>query len=228
MDLGFIVEAMPRLWPGLILTIKLCLTALVIAMAIGLPLGVLRAELGNGITGRALDSYVFLVRGTPILVQIYAAHFLLPMAGIKLDPFWVGIVALVFNSAGYQIEIARGAFISVDHGQGDGAAALGLTRWATLRFVIFPQAVPRMLPPLANEASHLVKASSVLSVLAIFELHKAANAIISQSFKFLEMLAAQAVLYLAFVLALTQLAGFLERRMHRRSGASMTADLSIR
>ncbi|MEL6210667.1 MAG: amino acid ABC transporter permease, partial [Pseudomonadota bacterium] len=155
------------------------------------------------------------VRGTPILVQVYAAYFLLPMTGLDLSPFWVGTVALVFNSAGYQIEIARGAILSIPAGQAEGAGALGLRRGQTLRLVILPQALARMWPALANEASNLVKASSVLSVIAVFELHKAANAIISQSYKFLEMLAAQALLYLAFVVLLTQLARWLERRAGR-------------
>lgn len=206
------MASLPRLVPGLWLTVQLSLLSLAIAAVIGLSLGVLRSELRRGPLVWAIDGYVFVVRGTPILVQIYAAFFLLPMAGVKLSPFWLGVAALVFNSAGYQVEIARAAMGSIGAGQSDGAAALGLTRLAALRLVLLPQALPRMLPALANEASNLVKASSVLSVIAVFELHKAANAIISDSFRFLEMLAAQAILYLLFVLALTQIARWLERR----------------
>jgi His/Glu/Gln/Arg/opine family amino acid ABC transporter permease subunit len=212
LDIAFIIDALPRLLPGLWLTIQLSLVGLALAAMIGLPLGILRAELERGFLKGLIDGYVFIVRGTPILVQVYAAFFLLPMAGLKLSPFWTGIVALAFNSAGYQVEIARAAMRSIEKGQWEGAAALGLKRWSALRLVVLPQAFPRMLPALANEASNLVKASSVLSVIAVFELHKSANAIISQSFKFLEMLAAQAVLYIAFVVVLTQLAAWLERR----------------
>lgn len=215
MDFQFLIEALPRLLPGLWLTVQLSLVGLGLAALIGLPLGVLRAEQPSGPVTWAIDGYVFFVRGTPILVQVYAAYFLLPMAGLDLAPFWIGIVALVFNSAGYQIEIARGAILSVDGGQREGARALGLRRRQMLGLVVLPQALARMWPALANEASNLVKASSVLSVIAVFELHKAANAIISQSYKFLEMLAAQAMLYLAFVIVLTQLAGWLERRAGR-------------
>lgn len=212
MDFEFILDSLPRLLPGLWLTIQLSLLALFLAALVGLPLGVCRAGSKRGLWARLVDFYVFLVRGTPILVQVYAAYFLIPMTGVTLSPFWTGIVALVFNSAGYQIEIARAAVLSIEGGQKDGAQALGLRRWQAMRLVILPQAIPRMLPALANEASNLVKASSVLSVIAVFELHKAANAIISQSYKFLEMLAAQAVLYVAFVTVLTQLAVWLERR----------------
>lgn len=212
MDIAFLIDALPRLLPGLWLTVKLSLLSLFLAALFGLPLGVLRAESRHRWLNWAIDLYVFVVRGTPILVQIYAAYFLLPLIGLKLSPVWTGIVALVFNSAGYQVEIARAALLSLDTGQTEGARALGLKRGQTLSKVLLPQAFPRMLPALANEASNLVKASSVLSVIAVFELHKAANAVISQSYKFLEMLAAQAILYVAFVVCLTQLAVWLERR----------------
>lgn len=218
MDFGFIVEAMPRLLPGLWLTVQLSLLGLAIAACIGIPLGIVRSEQTAGVLKISIDAYVFLVRSTPILVQVYGAFFLLPMMGFNLDPFWIGIVALVFNSSGYLIEIARAAMRSISTDQWEGANALALRRLQILRLVIIPQAFPRMLPALANEASNLVKASSVLSVIAVFELHKSANAIISQSFKFLEMLVAQAVLYIVFVITLTQLAVWLERRSNERIG----------
>ena len=203
---------MPRLLPGLLLTINLSLVGLGTAAIIGLPLGILHTEIKSKFLNLIIDLYVFVVRGTPILVQLYAAYFLIPMTGLKISPFWTGIVALVFNSAGYQVEIARAAILSINEGQREGARSLGLSKVQTLRKIVLPQAFPRMLPALANEASNLVKASSVLSVIAVFELHKAANAVISQSYKYLEMLAAQAVLYICFVVILTQLSHWLEKR----------------
>ena len=212
MDITFIIDSMPRLLPGLLLTINLSLVGLGTAAIIGLPLGILHTEIKSKFLNLIIDLYVFVVRGTPILVQLYAAYFLIPMTGLKISPFWTGIVALVFNSAGYQVEIARAAILSINEGQREGARSLGLSRVQTLRKIVLPQAFPRMLPALANEASNLVKASSVLSVIAVFELHKAANAVISQSYKYLEMLAAQAVLYMCFVIILTQLSHWLEKR----------------
>ncbi len=217
MDFIFIIDQMPRLLPGLMLTIELSLLGFLIATIVGVPLGILRAYKIPILVSWVIDFYVFVVRGTPILVQIYAAYFLLPIFGIKISPFWIGIVALSFNSGGYQIEIARAAILSMDRGQYEGSFALGLSKYYTLFFVILPQAVIRMLPPMANEMSNLIKASSVLSVITVFELHKAANAIISDSFKFLEMLFAQAVLYVAFVVAMTQLSIYLEKKI----GASL-------
>ena len=216
MDFIFIMEQMPRLLPGLILTIELSLIGFLIASVLGIPLGVFRAYDPPIIFTFIIDLYVFVVRGTPILVQIYAAYFLLPLMGIKLSPFWIGIVALTFNSAGYQIEIARAAILSIDKGQFEGAFSLGLGKMRTLLSIILPQAFLRMLPPMANEMSNLIKASSVLSVITVFELHKAANAIISDTFKFLEMLFAQAVLYVAFVVLMTQLSIYLEKKIGTR------------
>ena len=207
------MEQMPRLLPGLLLTIQLSLIGFLIATILGVPFGILRAYKTPANISFVIDFYVFVVRGTPILVQIYAAYFLLPLAGVKLSPFWIGIVALSFNSAGYQIEITRAAIQSIEKGQYEGALSLGLGKFRTLISIVFPQAFLRMLPPLANEMSNLIKASSVLSIITVFELHKAANAIISDSFKFLEMLFAQAVLYVAFVVLMTQFAIYLEKRV---------------
>ena len=213
MDFIFIMEQMPRLLPGLMLTIQLSLIGFLIATILGVPFGIIRAYQISPYLSFSIDFYVFVVRGTPILVQIYAAYFLLPLVGIKLSPFWIGIVALSFNSAGYQIEITRAAIQSIEKGQYEGAFSLGLGRIRTLISIVFPQAFLRMLPPMANEMSNLIKASSVLSVITVFELHKAANAIISDSFKFLEMLFAQAVLYVAFVVLMTQFSIYLEKRI---------------
>ena len=213
MDFIFIMEQMPRLLPGLMLTIQLSLIGFLIATILGVPFGILRAYQIPASVSFVIDFYVFVVRGTPILVQIYAAYFLLPLAGVKLSPFWIGIVALSFNSAGYQIEITRAAIQSIEKGQYEGAFSLGLGKFRTLISIVFPQAFLRMLPPMANEMSNLIKASSVLSVITVFELHKAANAIISDSFKFLEMLFAQAVLYVAFVVLMTQFSIYLEKRI---------------
>ena len=213
MDFIFIMEQMPRLLPGLLLTIQLSLIGFLIATILGVPFGILRAYKTPAYISFVIDFYVFVVRGTPILGQIYAAYFLLPLAGVKLSPFWIGIVALSFNSAGYQIEITRAAIQSIEKGQYEGASSLGLGKFRTLISIVFPQAFLRMLPPLANEMSNLIKASSVLSIITVFELHKAANAIISDSFKFLEMLFAQAVLYVAFVVVMTQFSIYLEKRV---------------
>jgi len=207
------VEVFPRLLPPLWVTIKVSFISLFLAFFIGLLLGSV-----NSIYSRlnpinlVTRFYVWLVLCTPIIIQIYAAYLLLPKVGIRLDVFWVGVIALTFNSAGYQIEISRASISSIEKGQYEASKLLGMNTFSTMIYIIIPQAVKRMLPATANEASHLIKASSVLSVIALLELHKAAINLQGNSFKFIELLALQAILYLPIVLGTSYIANVLQKR----------------
>ena len=213
------IEVLPKLLPALWVTIEVSAVSLALAMMIGLSCGTARAFLTRRNPAVwVMDAYVGLVRCTPIIVQIYAAYLLLPKAGIRLDVFWIGVIALTFNSAGYQIEIARAAV----KGQGEAATALGLHRWHAVRLVILPQAIKRMIPAVTNEMSHLVKASAVLSVITLFELHKAANSLQASSFKFVELLALQALLYLPLILGVSRFARYLETEVFGFEGERET------
>tara|TARA_B100000700_G_C14807714_1_gene743650 strand:+ start:157 stop:819 length:663 start_codon:yes stop_codon:yes gene_type:complete len=207
------VEVFPRLLPPLWVTIKVSFISLFLAFFIGLLLGSV-----NSIYSRlnpinlVTRFYVWLVLCTPIIIQIYAAYLLLPKVGIRLDVFWVGVIALTFNSAGYQIEISRASISSIEKGQYEASKLLGMNTFSTMLYIIIPQAIKRMLPATANEASHLIKASSVLSVIALLELHKAAINLQGNSFKFIELLALQAILYLPIVLGTSYIANVLQKR----------------
>lgn len=219
MDPVFMFDVLVRLIPPLGLTIALSLTALLIATPIGLGLGTLRATLRDkSFAARILDLYVFVVRGTPILIQIFAVYFLLPMTGLKLPLFWMGVLALVFNSAGYQIEIARAGVNSVPRGQWEAAAAIGFNRSQSLLAFILPQAARRMAGPVMNELSQLIKASSVLSVITLYELHKASEAIISANFRFVEVLIVEGFWYFIFVYTLVMIAQRIEGRFSASGG----------
>lgn len=195
-----------RLAPPLWLTIALSMTALAIATPLGLAPGALRSELGPRHWAPLLiDGWVFLVRGTPILVQIFAIYFLLPAAGIKLPLFWMGVAALVFNAAGYQIETGRAAVQSVPKGQWEAAGALGFSRRATLISFILPQAARRMVGPVMNELSQLIKASSVLSI-------------ISANLRFTEVLIVEGLWYFIFIYGLSLMAGRLEQHFSASGG----------
>ena len=229
MDFAYMAYALPRLLPGLWVTIEVSAISLALALVLGVFLGTLRSFTGwRNPLSWFTDAYVWLVRCTPIIVQIYAAYLLLPKAGIRLDVFWVGVVALTFNSVGYQAEIARAAIQSIGKGQSEGAAALGLTHWQSIRLVIVPQAIRRMIPALTNEMSHLIKASSVLSVITVLELHKVAENLQIQSFKFLELLALQALLYLPLILGLSRMAAWLDQAMMPGAGGRTGAAEEVR
>ena len=207
------IEVVPRLLPGLRTTIEVSAISLVLATLIGIWLGVIRAfTKARNPLNWVLDAYVFFVRGTPIIVQIFVLFFLAPELGLRIDPYWVGIFALTFNSAGYQIEIGRAAVGSIGSAQFDAALALGLSPWHTLFLVLVPQALRRILPPLTNELVNVIKASALLSVISVNELTKVANELIYIHFVVIEVLIELTFLYLVVVGSLMWLSRWLERR----------------
>ena len=206
------VEVFPRLLPGLWVTIKVSFISLFFAFFIGLFFGTINSVFSKfNPFNLVTRSYVWFVLCTPIIIQIYAAYLLLPKAGIHLDVFWVGVIVLTFNSAGYQTETSRASISSIPKGQYEAAKTLGMNFFNTMFFIILPQAIKRMLPATANEASHLIKASAILSVIALSELHKSAINLQGNSYKFIELLALQAILYLPLVLGTSYIASYLQR-----------------
>ena len=211
MDIEFIVDILPRLLNPLKVTLLVSIISLTLGTLLGVSLGMVWvASAPRSFQRLLLNSYVWFVRGTPIIIQIYIAFFLLPKVGLNLDVFWVGVVALTFNSVGYQIEIVRAAIESINQGQWEAAGSIGMTQRMTFFWIILPQSARRMIPPLTNELSNLIKASSVLSVISLFELTKAGDAIIASSFKFAEVLLLLSVLYFSLIQALSAATKYLE------------------
>jgi len=220
-DIGFMLEILPRLLRVLLTTLQISVIALLLGTVFSLLLGVLRV-IGPRFLHRLIDAYVFLVRSTPFALQVYAAFFLLPRVGLDLPLFVVGVIALLFNSIGYQVEIVRPALESVDKEQREAAAALGMTRWLAMGLIILPQAARRMIPPLTNELANLVKASSVLSIIAVYELTRAGQAIIASSYKFAEVLILVAALYFVTIQLLSWGAAYLEQQLFTYRGGKPT------
>jgi His/Glu/Gln/Arg/opine family amino acid ABC transporter permease subunit len=211
-------EVFPRLLPPLWVTLKVSFISLFLAFIIGLFFGSLNCISSKFNPINIITRfYVWIVLCTPIIIQIYAAYLLLPKIGIKLDVFWVGVIALTFNSAGYQIEISRASISSIDKGQYEASKTLAMNIFSSMIYIILPQAIKRMLPATANEASHLIKASSILSVIALLELHKAAINLQGNSFKFIELLALQAMIYLPIVLCTSYIANILQKKNQSKS-----------
>ncbi len=221
MDIGFMIEILPRLLRVLLTTIEISIIALLLGTVFGLLFGVLRV-IGPRFFHPLIDAYVFLVRSTPFALQVYAAFFLLPRVGLDLPLFAVGVIALLFNSTGYQVEIVRPAIESVDREQWEAADALGMTRGLAMWLIILPQAARRMIPPLTNELANLVKASSVLSLIAVYELTRAGQAIIASSYKFAEVLILVAALYFFTIQLLSWGATYLEREIFSYRGGQPT------
>jgi His/Glu/Gln/Arg/opine family amino acid ABC transporter permease subunit len=212
-DFSLVRDIAPRLLDGLVLTLELSAWSIVIGGTIGIAMGLFRVSGVLPVLQWIVKGYVYFMRGTPLLVQIYIVFFLLPRMGLTLNPYWTGVAALSAHLAAYVTEICRSAIESIPRGQGEAAISVGLTRFQTLTIVQLPQAAKRMIPPLTNELASTIKNTSLLSVIAVFELTKAGNSIIQREFIFFEVFFVVALYYLIVVQLVTTLANYLERRV---------------
>jgi polar amino acid transport system permease protein len=196
---------------GLLVTLEISALSLLLALAAGLVAALLR--LSPSVMGRATARvYLELIRNTPLLVQLYLVYFVLgPILG--LDRFWTAIFCLGIFEGAFISEIFRAGIEAVAKGQLEAAKSLGLSPLDAHRFVILPQAVRLMLPPLTSQAVALVKHSSLVSVIAVLELTTEGRNIISDTYMSFEVWFTVAGIYLAVTVTLSALAALLERRL---------------
>jgi len=199
---------------GALITIAVSAGAIVIGCVVGMLVGLGRLDPRRRIVYGLCTTYVAFVRGTPLLVQLFIWFFGLPYLGVNLPAFFCGIVGMGMYSGAYVSEIVRGAIQSVARGQMDAARSLGMPDKTAMRFVIVPQALIRMIPPLGNEFIALIKNSSLVSLLTIADLMHEGQKIISVSYRSLEVYIVVALMY--FVL--TNLTGLGLRITERRLG----------
>jgi His/Glu/Gln/Arg/opine family amino acid ABC transporter permease subunit len=211
-DWGVMWYAAPYMLKGAVITLEISALAMVFGTAIGVAGGLL--SLTHLAPLRLLvRGYVYFVRGTPALVQVFLVYFALPVIGIEISAFWGGVIALAFNAGGFIAEIVRAGLQSIDAGQTEAAMAIGMTHRQNLLHVLLPQSLRRVTPPLTNELITLVKSSSLLSVISIFELTRSTQVIIAQKFTPFELYALLAVFYLVIISVLSQLSSYIERRL---------------
>jgi His/Glu/Gln/Arg/opine family amino acid ABC transporter permease subunit len=211
-DWAVIWYAAPYMLQGAIVTIEISACAMVVATLVGIVFGLLSVSDLKPVRA-VIRAYVYFVRGTPTLVQVFLVYFALPRIGFELSAFWSGVVALAFNSAGFISEIVRGGLQSIDAGQTEAALAIGMTNRQATLFILMPQSLRRITPPLTNELISLVKSSSLLSVISISELTRSAQVIIAQTFTPFELYAALAVYYLVIISVLAWFSEYIERRL---------------
>ena len=174
----------------------------VISMAIGLVLGVIAAMMkmyGNGAMRGAANFYIWLFRGTPILIQLVIIYTGLPQLGIRLSVIEAAIVGLALNEGAYLAEIIRAGIMSVDRGQNDAARSLGMTWPERMRMVILPQATRTIIPPLGNQFNGMLKTTSLASVISMEELMRNAQMLAQIEFRVLEVYVVAAIWYLILV-----------------------------
>lgn len=198
------------LMQGLFVTLQISGLAMVLTLVIGLATALLR--LGDSLVGRGIARvYLEIVRNTPILIQILIFYFIIAHI-LGISRFWSGVLCLAFYEGAFASEIIRGGIIAVKRGQWEAARALGLTPQQVYRDVVLPQAVPLMLPPLAGVLVNLVKHSSIVSVIAIFDLTTQGRTVVADTFLAFEIWLLVAALYLAITMTLSLLVLGLERR----------------
>jgi len=196
---------------GLWITLEISLASLVLALALGLVAGLARVS-ANPAARNLATTYVELIRGTPLLVQIFIFYFFIGTV-LDLSPFTAGVAALSVFSGAYVAEIVRAGIEAVPRGQMEAARSLGMGAAQAMRWVILPQALRKSLPPLAGQFISLVKDSSLVSIIAITDLTKAGREIVSSTFAPFEVWFTVALMYLALTGALSLLVRRLERRL---------------
>jgi polar amino acid transport system permease protein len=171
--------------PTLVKATGMTLVLVLITMLIS-PLGGLIIALGRISRLQVLSGffwcYIWIFRGTPLLLQLFFIYYGLPSMGITLDPFPAAVLGLGLNYSAYLAEIMRGAIESIDAGQMEAAKSLGMTYWQSMRRIIIPQTYKRLVPPVGNEFIALIKDTALVSTIAMVELMRAANQIYSATF----------------------------------------------
>jgi polar amino acid transport system permease protein len=222
-----------RILNGLVLTLELTVIAMVIGIVLGTLLAVMRLSANPLVSGGAYV-YVWLFRGTPVLVQLLFWNFIaavyptisigIPFTSVVffdfsansvITPFVAAMLGLGLNQAAYQAEIVRAGILSVDEGQSEAAQALGMTRLQTMRRIVLPQAMRVIIPPTGNETISMLKTTSLVSVIAVKDLLYAGQLIYAVNYQQIPLLITVSIWYLAVTTLLSIGQYFLERRYGR-------------
>ena len=212
-----ILHMLPPLLEGAGTTLKLFFITLILAIPLGLVLALLRMS-RFAVVRQAVSGYIWLMRGTPLMLQLLFIYFALPFVpviGIRLPDFPSAVVAFALNFAAYFAEIFRAGIQSVDRGQYEAAKSLGMSYGQTMRRIVLPQMVRHILPPMSNETITLVKDTALIYVLALNDLLRAARNIVQREFTVTPFIVA-ALFYLIMTLVLTWIFQRLEQRYARQ------------
>ena len=212
-----ILHMLPPLLEGAGTTLKLFFITLILAIPLGLVLALLRMS-RFAVVRQAVSGYIWLMRGTPLMLQLLFIYFALPFVpviGIRLPDFPSAVVAFALNFAAYFAEIFRAGIQSVDRGQYEAAKSLGMSYGQTMRRIVLPQMVRHILPPMSYETITLVKDTALIYVLALNDLLRAARNIVQREFTVTPFLVA-ALFYLIMTLVLTWIFQRLEQRYARQ------------
>ncbi len=204
---------LPALLRGGRITLLVFGLTLVLSLPLGLLFGLMRISKIPPVRWVA-SAYIWVLRGTPLLLQLYFVYYGLPNLGITLEAVPSAVLAFTLNYSAYFAEIYRGGIQSIDHGQYEAAKALGFTGGQTMWKIIIPQTLSRIIPPITNETITLVKDTALITAISVSELLRAAKGAVNRDLDTTAFLLA-ALLYLFFTLILTVIFKFTEKRFSR-------------
>lgn len=209
-----VIKSIPFLLQGAMTTLQLAIFAIAIGLFGGILIGVLNCnKMQNSISSFFLNGFVWLIRGTPLFVQVLIVYYALPeVIGISLSPFVAGVVALGVNSMAYISEIVRGGINAIPEGQWQSAYVIGLNFRQTLQGIILPQMFCHAMPSLTNELTALIKETSVLMAIGVAELTKVSRDIVVRELDPMTIYLAAAVLYLAMTSGISIFTQFAQKR----------------
>jgi polar amino acid transport system substrate-binding protein len=211
--LDLYISFLPLLLKGAMMTLAISLVAMLLAVSVGLILALMRLY-GSKLTSFAALLYIEVIRGTPLLIQLFFIFYGLPYLGIKLSPFFAAVLGLGLNYAAYEAENYRAGISSVSKAQTEAGYALGMNRRQTVRYIVIPQALRIVIPPITNDFISLLKDSSLVSVITMVELTKIYGQLASTYYDFFGTGILVAAFYLLLGLPFVRLARYVENRLH--------------
>ena len=167
--MDFLAEILPFLLKGAVTTIQLTVVSMALALVAGLALALMRLSRSRPL--RFLSgAYIEIIRGTPLLVQLFIIYYGLPQYGIRLEAFVAGVIGLSMNYSAYLAEVYRAGILAIDKGQWEAGGSVGLSRAALLQYIVIPQAARIVIPPIGNYFISMLKDSALVSTISIVEL----------------------------------------------------------
>ncbi|PRR83712.1 amino acid ABC transporter permease [Clostridium vincentii] len=208
------IEYLPNFLPGVLITLELSILSILLGTVFGLFANILKMTKIKPLC-IITDIYVALVRGTPLLLQLFFIFYALPQMGIKLDRFVTAVVGLAFHNGAYISEIFRGAIRSVDYGQDEAACAIGMSKFQAFRHVIFPQAFKSGVPALGNQFLLAIKDSSLASVITISETMMIARQTAAATYSIFPIYFDAACFYMVLTYGMSKILKMIENRLKR-------------
>jgi polar amino acid transport system permease protein len=220
------MDSLPSLIDGLYITLILTFISLVAGLFLGIALALGRVY-GNKIVSGICIGYIEIIRGTPLLVQLFILYFGFPSIGIILTPIQAALLGLSLNSGAYQSEYLRGSIQSIPSGQMIAARTIGMNRLQSIKNIVLPQALRISIPAWSNELIYLLKYTSIVYIIQVRELTAEGKFIAAETFKFIEIFAIIAVIYLVLTVLFTAIIDKFEKKL-RIPGIGATATIGLR